>query len=427
MSRPTCTALALSLLVASPVLAAHPGRANAQAAADSSSSGDAAEHLAGLSEQVTTMQGDLDKLKRIKISAYAQARFDASQASADTVKVAGDPNARGLTLTPANLTRFYIREARLKLTYDSSPLSQFVLQLDGSSDRAFRLIEAYVTLFDPWTAGHVHSFTAGQFNVPFGYEIERSSSVRELPERSRAENVLFPGERDRGAMVNSKWPYGVTTVVGVLNGPGINSPDFPATDPTKDKDWVGRVRVTQGTVDLAVSGYAGHALTPLTGPDVETRKTRLGADAQVYYGLPHLGGGTLRGELYRGKEVDADSVKALIATVRDASGAATARLLKPGADGAHLATDFLGWYAMWVQDLGDRLQVVARYDAYDPNTDAGHDQFQRVSVGANAFYDGNTRLTVAYDLPRTSVYDASTGRYADVKDNLLTLQLQHKS
>ena len=47
-------------------------------------------------------------------------------------------------------------------------------------------------LLDPWTPDHRNPLWFGQFNIPFGYEIERSSSVRELLERSRAENVLFP-------------------------------------------------------------------------------------------------------------------------------------------------------------------------------------------------------------------------------------------
>ena len=55
-------------------------------------------------------------------------------------------------------------------------------------------------------------------NIPFGYEIERSSSVRELPERSRAENVLFSGERDRGLKIVSQWTPQIETVIGGWNG-----------------------------------------------------------------------------------------------------------------------------------------------------------------------------------------------------------------
>jgi phosphate-selective porin O/P len=331
--------------------------------------------------------------------------------------VSGSP----ATLTPANNERFYIRRARLKLTYDSSPLSQAVVYFDGGQDRTIRLLEAYVTLLDPWTAHHTHALTVGQMNVPFGYEIERSSSVRELPERSRAENVLFSGERDRGMKLVNQWTLRFETVLAILNGGGINQPDFPNADPTRGKDFLARARYSQGTIDGAVSYYTGRNTTPLTGPDVQTDKTRFGFDAQAYYELPRLGGGSLKGEYFAGKNANADSLKALVVEPTTAN---PVRLLRAGADPAHLATDFVGGYVMWVQNLGERFQAAARYDVYDPNSDLDHDQFARVSLGANWFYDGFTRVTVAYDIPKTDALIG--GVYDDPHDNLWTVQVQHK-
>jgi hypothetical protein len=106
-------------------------------------------------------------------------------------------------------------------------LSQAVVYFDGNTasgtTRNITLLEAYLTLLDPWTPDHRHGLTIGQMNVPFGYEIERSSSVRELPERSRAENVLFAGERDRGVKLVSQWTPWLETVVAVLNGGGVRT------------------------------------------------------------------------------------------------------------------------------------------------------------------------------------------------------------
>lgn len=373
--------------------------------------------LEGMTEQLQTLQSDTDKLKKFKFSGYVQARWETAENSSDSVKVTGSPAA----LTPANVGRFYIRRGRLKMTYDSSPWSQAVVYFDGGTDRTIRLLEAYVALLDPWTVDHRHQLTIGQMNVPFGYEIERSSSVRELPERSRAENVLFSGERDRGIKLVNPWTPRFETVVALLNGGGINHPDFANTDPTQMKDFLGRARWSQGVFDAAVSYYGGKNVTPLTGPDVETDKTRLGVDAQVYYELPRLGGGSLRGEFYRGENANADSVKALVAAPSSGN---PVTLLKPGADPTHLATDFTGWYAMWVQNLHDKLQVAARVERFDPNADLDHDQYERVSLGLNYFYDGFTRITVSYDVPKTDA--ASGGGYDDPKDNLWTIQFQHK-
>jgi hypothetical protein len=392
------------------------------AAASAPADADVIGRLDALTEQMQTLQSDTDKLKRFKFSGYLQVRYEKSEASNDSVQVASKASAYALnTITPANQDRFYIRRGRFKLTYDSGPLSQALLYFDGGTDRTLRLLEATVTLLDPWTVLHVHALTVGQMNVPFGYEIERSSSVRELPERSRAENVLFPGERDRGVKLVDHWTPKLETVIGVFNGGGINHPSFPNTDPTRAKDVVGRVRWTGGTVDLGASYYAGRELTPLTGPDVVTDKTRFGADAEVYYAAQSLGGGSLKGEFYSGHNQNADSLKALVVPGTAANGPT---LLAAGADPAHLATDFRGAYVMWVQNLGDPLQFAARWDAFDPNVDLAHDQFQRVSLGLNYFYDGNTRLTVAYDAVRTDK-PAANG-YTDPKDNLWTLQVQHK-
>jgi hypothetical protein len=405
--------LALSIGVGCLVSGAAAVRAQGQEAGSQADSQQSQGRLDAMIEQTQTMQSDLDKLKRIKLSGYVQARYDLSETSVDNYSwTASTSSAK-----TSNNNRFYIRRARVKVTYDSSPLSQGVVYLDGGQDRIIRLLEAYVTLKDPWTNEHLHQLMVGQFNVPFGYEIERSSSVRELPERSRAENVLFPGERDRGATFTSQWTPQFQTALGILNGGGVNNPYFPNTDPTNAKDFVARARYAQGKIDGAVSYYNGRNAIPLTAGSFETDKTRLGADAQYYYALPVVGGGTLRGEFYSGHEMNPDSLKAL----------APGQTLAAGAERGHLATDFVGWYAMWVQNAGDRLQLAARYDTYDPNTDVEHDQYDRVSLGIDFFYDGNTRFTVSYDIPMTDVKEkAPADGYRDPKDNLWTLQLQHK-
>jgi len=408
----------LFVVACTPALAA--GETEAAAPAPDEQMQQMLDRIQALEEQTQTHQSDLDKLKRFKFSGYIQARYETAENATDSVKVAGSPP----TITPAADQRFYIRRGRFKLTYDASPLSQAVIYFDGNtagSNRNITLLEAYITLMDPWTPLHAHQLTIGQMNVPFGYEIERSSSLRELPERSRAENVLFPGERDRGVKLVDQWTPRLETVIGVFNGYGINDVNFPTFDPTASKDWTARARWSQGWLDVAGSVYQGHTTIPLTGPDVEVDRTRYGGDAQFYYELPRAGGGSLRGEFYRGTNLNADSLKSLSVA---ASSANPVTILKPGADPNHLATDFTGWYAMWVQNAGDRWQFAARYDVFDPNTGLDHDQFTRTSLGVNWFFDGYTRITAAYDIVKTDVL--SSGAYHDPADNLWTFQVQHK-
>jgi hypothetical protein len=371
----------------------------------------------GMAEQLTTLQSDFDKLRRFKLSGYVQVRYEISDGDNDSVRVSGNP----AVLTTSNLERFSIRRGRIKLTYDHSPWSQAVVYFDGGSDRQVRLLEGYAAFTEPRTPEPRWQAWIGQMNVPFGYEVERSSSTRELPERSRVENVLFPGERDRGLKLMGLFAGKVEAVAGVFNGGGIGDANFPNTDPSRGKELVGRVRAILGTVDFAVSGSTGKATTALTGDDVVTDRTRFGFDTQVYYALPHTGGGSLKFEVYRGHNANADSLSAL--TVGPTS-ANPVRLLAAGADPGHLATDFLGGYAMAVQNVGESFQLAARFDWFDPNEDVDHDRFERWNVALNAFYQGLTRVTVSYEHPITE-RRLSSGAYEDPVDNLWTLQVQH--
>ncbi len=375
--------------------------------------------LDSLAERVRDRRTDAAPRPSYGLSGYVQARFEWGEASSDTVRVSGSPP----TASVANVSRFYVRRGRVKLTADPSPRTRVVLSVDGSQDRMVRLLDAYVTIKEGWTGRQAHQLTVGQFDVPFGFEIERSSSRRELPERSRAENVLFSGERDRGIKLEGQWTPRLRTVVALLNGGGVQDPDFPTTDPTRAKDVLGRARWSVGGLDVAASYAIGRDVIPLTGPDVWTDRKRLGADAQASYSLPGLGKGQWMLEFYSGVETNPDSVRGLVETV-DISPGQQARRLRAGADPTHLATRFRGGYAMCVQRLSERTEGVVRHDRYDPDLAAGHDQFSRWSFGLNLVCDSHTRLTIAYDAVRTE--KPSGGSFRDPADNLWTFQVQSR-
>jgi hypothetical protein len=183
---------------------------------------------------------------------------------------------------------------------------------------------------------------------------------------------------------------------------------------------VARARFSQGTIDVGASAYLGKDVTALTGSDVETQKTRFGGEAQFYFTTPSLGGASIKSEYYTGENLNADSLAFIVPT--PASGAPT--LLRPGTDPAHLATDFNGGYVMLVQNLGEKFQAAARWDWFDPNTDVDHDQFERMNLGVNWFWDGFTRITAAYEIPKTERLVG--GSYSDPHDNAWIVQFQHK-
>jgi hypothetical protein len=392
------------------------GWAALSAAAGHAATDDAAleARLDSLGAEVRALQSARPAPSLLKVTGFVQARWETAENSADSIKVAGGE------ASTANRNRFAIRRARLKATYEDADFGRGVVYMNAGDSRQVELLEAHATLFDPWTEGHLHELTIGQQNVPFGFDLEHSASSQELLERSQAERTLFPGERDRGVVLGSRWSPMVTTTFGVFNGTTIGEDSrFVAADPNSNKAVIGRVRVTQGPLSVAVSGYAARAATPLTGPDVVTDKTRFGADAQARYEIPGLGKGELRGEVFFGHQANADSIQALTTS----SGGNV--LPVAGADLGHFATDFSGGYVTWVQAFATHYQFAARYDVWDPDTGVDHDQFARLTLAVHGHYGRHIRAAVAYETPDTD-RAAAGGTFTDPHDNRWTVQFQHK-
>src|SRR5664280_349694 len=141
--------------------------------------------LNALDDRVLVNEADLAKLNKIKVSGYVQAQWE--YYSKDLVK----------TNEPTNT--FYIRRARIKFTYEPADGVKFVLQPDFSTGN-LSLKDAYAVVNLPFVKDW--TLWAGQFNRP-DYEVEYSSSQREVLERSRLIRAIYPGEREIGAKLES--------------------------------------------------------------------------------------------------------------------------------------------------------------------------------------------------------------------------------
>ena len=137
--------------------------------------------LNALDERVALHESDLGKLTKIKISGYMQAQYEYYQG--------------GLVKPNDPVSTFFIRRARIKFTYEAT---------DGY-DLFFSLIFQHgnLTLKDAYAVAYLPKLKpltlwAGQFNRP-NYEVEYSSSQREVFERSRMIRTIYPGEREVGA------------------------------------------------------------------------------------------------------------------------------------------------------------------------------------------------------------------------------------
>jgi hypothetical protein len=382
------------------------------------------DRLDGVSENMAVLNSDVAILKWVKISGYIQARYEYNDSSKNGI-------AGGYDVSKSlNANNFYIRRGRIKFSVQPGTSSKYVIYFDASKN-TISMKEAYVELYKTVQA-HNFTLTFGQFNWPFGYEIEYSSSKRDFPERSLAENSLFPGERDRGINFTWAWPKYLQFNVGAFQGYGIQNSNFSWVDPTKPKDVIARAKAKLGMVDLGVSGYWGKNYIPGSAavggstiwydsngngvidpgetkttapksavPAVEKDKIRYGADAQVYLDFLPLGGTGIRGELYSAK---------------DFNKAAKDSLAKE-----------MGWYLWFSQNIYTKFGAAVRYDYWDPNTDSNvkNDAAGTLSLAFHYFWDSNVRITAAYDIPHKLKENSMFSKYAgDIKDNRFTLQFQ---
>ncbi len=410
----------------------------------------------GLSESAMEYRGFVDALRKIKVSGYVQAQWRSTDLM-NTAYPIGNFSGGQFAANVKNL--FQVRRGRVKVTYDNV-ITQFVVQIDAIQT-GVSLKDAYLSVTEPWT--NSFGLQAGVFDRPFGYEISYSSSSRETPERSRLYQTLFPGERELGAKVffaPQSGPLGFLRAdVGVFNGSGPSANDYD-----NSKDLIGHIaaQIPLGDIDAAldvgISGYVGsvrnntrylYTMGSLANGDpgfavdsagtnvsAPVGRTYVGVDAQFYLDVPSIGGAIVRGEYVTGKQPGTS------ATTTSPSMQPTTGIYQ---------REFSGFYVYYIQNLGDRNQLVVKYDEYDPNTKvaaadfrsgntsgaagltAADVKFSTLGLGLVHYWDDNVKFMLYYEMVSneklTGITSASSSLspYVDnVRDNVLTFRTQYR-
>lgn len=398
-------------------------------------------------QAIATMQSLLNNLNKIKISGYIQGQFQL----ADSI---GIKSYAGGDFPSASDKRFAVRRGRVKVAYENN-LTQFVIQIDVT-EKAVAIKDAYAKLTEPWL--NTFGLTIGVMNRPFGYEIGYSSSMRESPERARISQIIFPGERDLGAMLTieppktSNWNF-FKIEAGLFNGTGSSASDFD-----KSKDFIGhlilrkpffdeRLKLSggaslyQGGWRLDTAKYYSELGTDTLGRAVFIKDTDLitkgkimprnyyGFDFQVSYETPFIGITTFRAEYIAGTQTGTksgnDSPKEIPVDSKT----------KLQADA--YKRNFTGANFYLLQNVGKLpLQIILKYDWFDPNTDVKGDEitsglgsgdikYTTFGCGLAYRFDSHIRLTAYYDMVQNEKTQQS-GYTKDLKDNVLTLRMQYK-
>lgn len=428
--------------------------------------------LDAFDERMATIVSDVEKLTKIKISGYLQSQFDYyDQQSANYLKTANSIIPTGIT------NSFYIRRARLKATYEATDGVKFVLQPDFSTGN-IALKDAYVVINDRWLK--TFSLYAGQFNRP-NYEVEYSSSSREVFERSKVVKALYPGEREIGAKLEAKpTQFPLKVQLAFING---NFTGTEAKDADNAKDFMARAVYSlkfqqQGIgIDFGANGYLGQIRTKdskyIQKSDLKIDslgyagkhipKSWIGAEMQIYWDF--LGGLALKGEFIAGKnttigtnqtstittKIDTSLTnypsKIISSVAADGSFTTTtntsSKVTMPGNNHlyeitttktvtkANLIRNFSGYYIYLVKNIGKDHQLAARWDNYTPNnfdkdkiTSYSDLTFNTLTVAWNYFYDENIRITIGYEMPMNKTNNTTFKK--DVIDNTFSVRLQAK-
>ncbi len=367
-----------------------------------------------LDERVLINEADLGKLNKIKVSGYIQAQWESY--GADLEKSNGYNNT------------FYIRRARIKFTYEALDGVKFVLQPDFSTGN-LALKDAYAVVNIPklkdWT------LWAGQMNRP-DYEVEYSSSQREVLERSRIIRAIYPGEREIGVKleyIGSKIP--IKFQLMAMNG---NFTAAQAKDVDSKKDIMARLVYSVKLpgagigIDLGANGYFGGNLAK-TNPYVKNSdgtldslksvwtyldKNWVGGEMQIFADI--LGGLAIKSEYMAG-------INSTPSTV--AASATRAQMLAS----PNLYNYFSGYYVYFIKNIGSKNQFVAKYDFYDPNTKlsgdaAGNSIYYKTWTLAWQYYLNDfIRITLNYEMPKNEI---NASNPTEKKDNTLGIRIQAK-
>lgn len=378
-----------------------------------------------IEDRLKTLEEKIEKLGKLRFSGYVQTQWTWDESK----------------ISDGSQNNFSVRRGRLKSEY-SNKYGGAVLQIDVT-ENGVNIKDAYINIKAPeidWVA-----LRAGVFDRPFGYEISYSSRKRETPERSRVFTTLFPKERDLGAEVILKGPDGTFLKDFTLNGGIFAGNGGQAKETDSGKDFIGHLSYSNTyksiSYGVGTSLYAGgvrlagddtqKAYKLSDGAFIEDTSLKAGDYAKrQYYGFDGqfsvkspIGTTTLRGEYLWGKQPGAQTGS------QSPTGAITSDIY---------SRNFNGYYIYFIQDIGtSKHTLVAKYDAYDPNTKLSKNEcltdgdIAYSTFGFGWLFRANTHfwLWAFYEINSNEKVDnqlVSSTYKEDVSDNLFTLRLQYR-
>ncbi len=334
--------------------------------------------IEGQNESLPIMANDIAALKRATDSNYVQFQWK------DTDE------------TGKHQHSFMLRRVRFggKWKIDANTESKITFDVaTGSNQTAAELKDAILTwtlLPSDVTAGT--KLSAGQFSNPLGYEIARSSSEREFPERAKYNRTMWDGERIRGAMIEHGVDKNTTLFAGVSNSLSVKDTEGLNLTPGQGGRMSGFAgfRYETPNAGFGVSFWNGKRPETAGGAPEVTRQF-------IYANAEYIGlideNVWLRAEGMQGR----DRIPGKITGAQDM-------------DGYHV---ILGY------TIDQRNQFFTKFSDFDPNKDVDINSYKEYGLGYRYYINPGAMFTTTYEV----VEDQSKAR---VRFNSLTMRYQYK-
>jgi phosphate-selective porin len=298
------------------------------------------------------------------------------------LQVQADVGDRGDDRFTDGNDRFYLRRARLNATGKFLEEFDFRLEMDlaGSLSNTSGLRAQMTDGFINWNHSPAANVRAGQFKTPFGFEQLYGDPRLLTIERSLVNDRLTLsrqiGAQVGGDLLEKRLSY----AVGAFNGNSVNN-NFNDNDKFV---WAGRVAGVpwqQGSGDGARSwavgadGFASED-TGLAQPSAfRFDSTPAAADRDNLFTGERHGIGVDTQVTAGPFELWAEALQVRWEPV--------SRKPRPRLESA-------GWYAQAsTYVMPKRLQVVAKFETFDPDRDAADDETDTVTVGLNYYFKGH--------------------------------------
>ena len=361
------------------------------------------DQLKQITDRLGKLEDEVDEMKKKQsapaapgvlgktaVGGFVQLQYRASENP-------GEFDGFGARRVRVNITNDNDR-THLKVSYDFA-VTQFGSTFNEAPESGGQLRDAWVS-YD--TEPKVSKVIFGRQNVPLGYEIERSDTDREMPERTKYNDTFFNGQRSTGVVARRMMSSNVEVFGGMMNALTATDPGQRAVTnvgPVGNRlAGVGGVRYKSSKFDAGVSGFWGkrHTVRGVNPGDANPTNDRHFVYVDGRYSINSQL--TLRAEAMFGHD----------------------RIPNQTFSAGDNPRDINGGHVQLAYAMDPMNTIAARYEQFDPNIHNSGDLFH--GAGVTWLHSINTNLQLSAAFERFT----DETRAANRNWNVTTLRVHYK-